>query len=125
MKEKDIKELLETAKEVNRFRSYASTLVCPVCGEPLEGDIESISLTRFIPFGRLFCPNCKLFRVEGPTISNIDDDNGGKKLSRKEMIKKAASEVMALVERYTQLTCLGSKHEKDFSNEDIPYLRQC
>jgi len=61
--------------------------------------------------------------LEGPTIPKFDDDNGGKKLSRQEMIKKAASEVMALVERYTQLTCLGSKHEKDFSNEDIPYLR--
>lgn len=123
MKEKDIKELLETAKEVNRFRSYASTLVCPVCGEPLEGDIDTVSLTGIIPFGRLFCPNCKLFRVEGPTISDTGDGKDGKKLSRKEMIKKAASEVLALVERYTQLTCHGSKHEKDYSNEDIPFLR--
>lgn len=123
MKEKDIKELLETAKEINRFRSYASTLVCPVCGEPLEGDIDTVSLNSIIPFGRLYCPNCKLFRVEGPTISDTDDGKDGKKLSRKEMMKKAASEVVALVERYTQLTCLGSKHEKDFSNEDIPYLR--
>lgn len=123
MKEKDIKELLETAKEVNRFRSYASTLVCPVCGEPLEGDIESISLTSIIPFGRLFCPNCKFFRVEGPTTSETCDGKDGKKLSRKEMIKKASSGMIALVERYTQLACLGSKYEKDFSNEDIPYLR--
>ena len=123
MKEKDIKELLETAKEVNRFRSYASTLVCPVCGQALEGDIDSVSLTTLQPFGRLFCPHCKFFRVEGPTIPEFDDDNGGKKLPRNEMIKKAASEVLALVERYTQLTCLGSKHEKDYSNEDIPFLR--
>lgn len=123
MKEKDIKELLETAKEVNSFRSYASTLVCPICGESLEGNIDTATLSTLTPFGRLFCPNCKFFKVEGPTIPKFDDDNGGKKLSRQEMIKKAASEVMALVERYTQLTCLGSKHEKDFSNEDIPYLR--
>lgn len=123
MKEKDIKELLEAAKEVNRFRSYASTLVCPICGEPLEGDIDSISFTSLMPFGRLFCPNCKLFKVEGPTISGTDDGKDGKKLSRKEMIKKAASGAIALVERYTQFTCLGPEHEKDFSNEDIPFLR--
>lgn len=123
MTEKDIKELLEAAKEVNRFRSYASTLVCPVCGKPLKGDIDTVSLTGIIPFGRLFCLNCKLFRVEGPTISDTGDGKDGKKLSRKEMLKKAASETIALVERYTQLTCLDSKHEKDFSDEDIPFLR--
>lgn len=123
MKEKDLKDLLEAAKEVNRFRSYASTLVCPVCGETLEGDIDTVSLTRIIPFGRLFCTNCKLFRVEGPTISDTNDGKDGKKLSQKEMIKKASSGVIALVERYTQLTCLGSKHEKDFSDKDIPFLR--
>ena len=123
MKEKDIKELLETAKEVNSFRSHGSTLVCPVCGEPLEGDIESISLTSFIPFGRLFCPNCKLFRVEGPTISDTGDGKDGKKLSRKEMIKKAASGVVALMKRYTQLIYLPTEREKDFSDKDIPFLR--
>ena len=123
MKEKDIKELLETAKEVNSFRSYASTLVCPVCGEPLEGDIDSISLTSIIPFGRLFCPNCKFFRVEGPTISDTDDGKDGKKLSRKEMIKKAASGVVALMKRYTSLICLPVELQKDFSNKDIPFLR--
>lgn len=123
MKEKDIKELLETAKEVNRFRSYASTLVCPVCGEALEGDIDTVSLTSIIPFGRLFCPNCKLFRVEGPTISDTDDGKDGKKLSRKEMINKAATGVVTLVKRYTQLTCLGPKHEKDFSDKDVPFLK--
>lgn len=123
MKEKDIKELLETAKEVNRFRSYASTLVCPVCGEPLEGNIDTVSLNSIIPFGRLYCPNCKLFRVEGPTISDTDDGKDGKKLSRKEMMKKAASEVVALVERYTQLACIDPMYEKDFSDKDIPFLR--
>lgn len=123
MKEKDIKELLETAKEVNLFRSYASTLVCPICGESLEGNIYTATLSTLTPFGRLFCPNCKLFKVEGPTIPEFDDDNGGKRLSRKEMIKRAVSEVMALVERYVQLTYLGPKHEKDFLNEDISFLR--
>lgn len=123
MKEKDIKELLETAKEIDRFRSYASTLVCPVCGESLEGNIYTATLSTLTPFGRLFCPNCKFFKVEGPTIPEFDDDNGGKRLSRKEITKKAVSEVMALVERYVQLTCLDPKYEKDFSNEDIPFLR--
>ena len=123
MTEKDIKELLEAAKEVNHFRSYASTLVCPICGESLEGYINTATLSTLTSFGRLFCPNCKLFKCEGPTISDIDDDNGGKKLSRKEMIKKAASEVMALVERYTQLACLDPMYEKDFSDKDIPFLR--
>lgn len=123
MKEKDIKELLEAAKEINSFRSYASTLVCPVCGEPLEGDIDTVSLSRIIPFGRLYCPNCKLFRVEGPTISDTDDGKDGKKLSRKEMMKKAASGVVALVERYTQLACIDPMYEKDFSDKDIPFLR--
>lgn len=123
MTEKDIKELLEAAKEVNRFRSYASTLVCPVCGETLEGDIDTVSLTSIIPFGRLFCTNCKLFRVEGPTISDTNDGKDGKKLSRKEMIKKASSGVIALVERYTQLACVDPMYEKDFSDKDIPFLR--
>lgn len=123
MKEKDLKDLLEVAKEVNRFRSYASTLVCPVCGETLEGDIDTVSLTRIIPFGRLFCTNCKLFRVEGPTISDTNDGKDGKKLSQKEMIKKASSGVIALVERYTQLACVDPMYEKDFSDKDIPFLR--
>lgn len=123
MKEKDITELLETAKEVNRFRSLASTLVCPVCGEVLEGDIDSASFSHIAAFGRLFCPNCKFFKVEGPTIYDTDDGKDGKKLSRKEMINKAASGVVALVKRYTQLTCLGPKHEKDFSDKDIPFLK--
>lgn len=123
MKEKDITELLETAKIVNRFRSLASTFVCPICGEPLEGDIESISLTRIVPFGRLFCPNCKLFRVEGPTISDTGDGKDGKKLSRKEVLIKASTSVVALVERYTHLTLLSAEHEKDFSDKDIPFLR--
>ena len=123
MTEKDIKELLEAAKEVNHFRSYASTLVCPVCGEPLEGDIDTVSLNSIIPFGRLYCPNCKLFRVEGPTISDTNDGKDGKKLSRKEMIKKASSGVIALVERYTQLACVDPMYEKDFSDKDIPFLR--
>ena len=123
MIEKDIKELLEAAQEVNRFRSYASTLVCPVCGEALDGDIDSVSLTPLKPFGRLFCPNCKLFRVKGPTISDTGDGKDGKKLTRKEMIKKAASEMIALVERYTQLACLDPMYEKDFSDKDIPFLR--
>ena len=123
MKEKDLKNLLEAAKEVNRFRSYASTLVCPVCGETLEGDIDTVSLTRIIPFGRLFCTNCKLFRVEGPTISDTNDGKDGKKLSQKEMIKKAFSGVIALVERYTQLACVDPMYEKDFSDKDIPFLR--
>lgn len=123
MTEKEIKELLEAAKEVNHFRSYASTLVCPVCGEPLEGDIDTVSLNSIIPFGRLYCPNCKLFRVEGPTISDTDDGKDGKKLSRKEMMKKAASGVIALVERYTRLACIDPMYEKDFSDKDIPFLR--
>lgn len=123
MKEKDIKELLEAAKIVNRFRSLASMFVCPICGEPLEGDIESISLTRIVPFGRLFCPNCKLFRVEGPTISDTGDGKDGKKLSRKEVLIKASTGVVALVERYTHFTLLSAEHEKDFSDKDIPFLR--
>lgn len=123
MTEKNIKELLEAAKVVNSFRSYASTLVCPVCGEPLEGDIDTVSLNSIIPFGRLYCPNCKLFRVEGPTISDTDDGKDGKKLSRKEMMKEAASEVVALVERYTPLACIDPMYEKDFSDKDIPFLR--
>lgn len=123
MKEKDLKDILEAAKEVNRFRSYVSTLVCPVCGETLEGDIDTVSLTRIIPFGRLFCTNCKLFRVEGPTISDTNDGKDGKKLSQKEMIKKASSGVIALVERYTQLVCVDPMYEKDFSDKDIPFLR--
>lgn len=123
MKEKDIKDLLETAKEVNSFRSYASMLVCPVCGQALEGDIDSVSLTTLKPFGRLFCPNCKLFRVKGPTISDTGDGKDGKKLSRKEMIKKAASEVVALMKRYTSLIILPTECKKDFSDKDIPFLR--
>lgn len=123
MTEKDIKELLEAAKVVNRFRSLASTFVCPVCGEPLEGEIETVSLTSIIPYGRLFCPHYKLFRAEGPTISDTDDGKDGKKLSRKEMINKAATGVVTLVKRYTQLTCLGPKHEKDFSDKDVPFLK--
>ena len=50
MTEKDIEELLEAAKVVNRFRSLASTFVCPVCGEPLEGNIDSISLFHLETF---------------------------------------------------------------------------
>lgn len=123
MKEKEIKNLFEAAKEVNRFRSYASTLVCPVCGETLEGDIDTVSLTSIIPYGRLFCPHCKLFRVEGPTISDTGDGKDGKKLSRKDMIKKASSGVIALVERYTQFACIDPMYEKDFSDKDIPFLR--
>lgn len=123
MTEKYIKELLEAAKEVNRFRSHASTLVCPVCGEPLEGDIDTVSLTSIIPYGRLYCPNCKLFRIEGPTISGTGDGKDGKKISRKEMIKKASSGVITLVERYTQLACIDPMYEKDFSDKDIPFLR--
>lgn len=123
MKEKDIKELLEAAEIVNRFRSLASTFVCPICGEPLEGDIESISLTRIVPFGRLFCPNCRLFKVEGPVISDTDDGKDGKKLSRKEILIKASTGVVAVVESYTHLTLLAAEHEKDFSDKDIPFLR--
>ena len=88
MKEKDIKDLLEAAKVVNHFRSLASTFVCPVCGEPLEGDIDTVSLTSIIPYGRIYCPHCKLFRAEG----------------RKEILIKASTGVVALVESYTHLT---------------------
>lgn len=123
MTEKDIEELLETAKVVNRFRSLASTFVCPVCGEPLEGDIDSISLSILKPFGRLFCPNCRLFKVEGPVISDTDDGKDGKKLSRKEILIKASTGVVAVVESYTHLTLLAAEHEKDFSDKDIPFLR--
>lgn len=123
MTEKDIEELLETAKVVNRFRSLASTFVCPVCGEPLEGDIDSISLSTLKPFGRLFCPNCRLFKVEGPVISDTDDGKDGKKLSRKEILIKASTGVVAVVESYTHLTLLAAEHEKDFSDKDIPFLR--
>lgn len=123
MKEKDIKELLEAAKVVNRFRSLASTFVCPVCGEPLEGDIDSISLSTLKPFGRLFCPNCRLFKIEGPVISDTDDGKDGKKLSRKEILIKASTGVVAVVESYTHLTLLAAEHEKDFSDKDIPFLR--
>lgn len=123
MTEKDIKELLEAAKVVNRFRSLASTFVCPVCGEPLEGEIETVSLTSIIPYGRLFCPHCKLFRAEGPIISDAGDGKGGKKLSRKEVLIKASTGVVALVESYTHLTLLAAEHEKDFSDKDIPFLR--
>lgn len=123
MTEKDIKELLEAAKVVNRFRSLASTFVCPVCGEPLEGDIDSISLSTLKPFGRLFCPNCRLFKVEGPVISDTDDGKDGKKLSRKEILIKASTGVVAVVESYTHLTLLAAEHEKDFSDKDIPFLR--
>lgn len=123
MTEKDIEELLEAAKVVNRFRSLASTFVCPVCGEPLEGDIDSISLSTLKPFGRLFCPNCRLFKVEGPTISDTGDGKDGKKLSRKEVLIKASTGVVALVESYTHLTLLAAEHEKDFSDKDIPFLR--
>lgn len=125
MKEKDIKDLLEAAKEVNRFRSYASILVCPVCGESLEGDIDTVVLSVLKPFGRIFCPNCKLFKVEGPTISDTDDGKDGTILSRKEMIEKAASGVRARMERYTPLICLPTEREKDFSDKDIPYLSYC
>lgn len=125
MTEKDIEELLETAKVVNRFRSLASTFVCPVCGEPLEGDIDSISLSTLKPFGRLFCPNCRLFKVEGPVISDTDDGKDGKKLSRKEILIKASTGVVAVVESYTHLTLLAAEHEKDFSDKDIPFLRSC
>lgn len=123
MTEKDIKDLLEAAKVVNRFRSLASTFVCPVCGEPLEGDIDSISLSTLKPFGRLFCPNCRLFKVEGPVISDTDDGKDGKKLSRKEILIKASTGVVAVVESYTHLTLLAAEHEKDFSDKDIPFLR--
>lgn len=123
MTEKDIEELLETAKVVNRSRSLASTFVCPVCGEPLEGDIDSISLSTLKPFGRLFCPNCRLFKVEGPVISDTDDGKDGKKLSRKEILIKASTGVVAVVESYTHLTLLAAEHEKDFSDKDIPFLR--
>jgi hypothetical protein len=123
MTEKDIEELLEAAKVVNRFRSLASTFVCPVCGEPLEGDIDSISLSILKPFGRLFCPNCRLFKVEGPVISDTDDGKDGKKLSRKEILIKASTGVVAVVESYTHLTLLAAEHEKDFSDKDIPFLR--
>lgn len=123
MTEKDIEEFLEAAKVVNRFRSLASTFVCPVCGEPLEGDIDSISLSTLKPFGRLFCPNCRLFKVEGPVISDTDDGKDGKKLSRKEVLIKASTGVVALVERYTRFTLLSAEHEKDFSDKDIPFLR--
>ena len=123
MTEKDIEELLEAAKVVNRFRSLASTFVCPVCGEPLEGDIDSISLSTLKPFGRLFCPNCRLFKVEGPVISDTDDGKDGKKLSRKEILIKASTGVVAVVESYTHLTLLAAEHEKDFSDKDILFLR--
>lgn len=123
MTEKDIEELLEAAKVVNRFRSLASTFVCPVCGEPLEGNIDSISLSTLKPFGRLFCPNCRLFKVEGPVISDTDDGKDGKKLSRKEILIKASTGVVAVVESYTHLTLLAAEHEKDFSDKDIPFLR--
>lgn len=123
MTEKDIEELLEAAKVVNRFRSLASTFVCPVCGEPLEGDIDSISLSTLKPFGRLFCPNCRLFKVEGPVIYDTDDGKDGKKLSRKEILIKASTGVVAVVESYTHLTLLAAEHEKDFSDKDIPFLR--
>ena len=123
MTEKDIEELLEAAKVVNRFRSLASTFVCPVCGEPLEGDIDSISLSTLKPFGRLFCPNCRVFKVEGPVISDTDDGKDGKKLSRKEILIKASTGVVAVVESYTHLTLLAAEHEKDFSDKDIPFLR--
>lgn len=125
MKEKDIKELLEAAKEINSFRSYASILVCPVCGEPLEGDIDSVELTVFKPFGRLSCPNCKLFKVEGPVIFDTEDGKDGTKLSPKEMIEKAASGVRARMERYTPLICLPTKRKKDFSDQDLPFLKYC
>lgn len=123
MTEKDIKEFLEAAKVVNRFRSLASTFVCPVCGEPLEGEIETVSLTSIIPYGRLFCPHCKLFRAEGPTISDTGDGKDGKKLSRKEMMEKAASGVIALVNCYTELACIDPMYKKDFSDKEIPFLR--
>ena len=40
MTEKDIKELLEAAKVVNRFRSLASTFVCPVVANLLKGKLR-------------------------------------------------------------------------------------
>ena len=75
------------------------------------------------PFGRLFCPNCRLFKVEGPVISDTDDGKDGKKLSRKEILIKASTGVVAVVESYTHLTLLAAEHEKDFSDKDIPFLR--
>lgn len=123
MTEKEIKDLLAVAKEVNKFRSYVSTLVCPVCGLSLKGNIDSISLTKFSPFCRISCPHCSFFKMEGPTISGAGDGRNGNPLTRIELLRKAIFGITSLVNRYHSITCLGPKHEKDFSDEDVRFIK--
>lgn len=122
MTEKEIKDLLAVAKEVNHFRSHASGLICPICSEHLRGDVKSTVPSDSILYATLYCPSCSLFNVSGPSVSDVSDKEDGGRLSKMALVQKAISNIFDLVKTRVRLRFTNTLLLPEIENEDIPFL---
>lgn len=123
MTEKEIEDLLEVAKEVNSFRLQASGTICPICGGHLRGDVKSTDSSNSILYGTLYCPSCSLFNVKGAPVSEVSDGVNGGKLSKIKVVRKAVSNIFALVNVNTRLRYTTSAPLSDIKKEDISFIK--
>ena len=123
MTEKEIEDLLEVAKEVNFFRMQASGTICPICRGHLRGDVKSTDSSNSILYSTLYCPSCSLFNVKGAPVSEVSDGVNGGKLSKIKVVRKAVSNVYALVNVNTRLRYTTSDPLSDFKKEDISFIK--
>ncbi|MBF1407473.1 MAG: hypothetical protein HXN37_03385 [Prevotella histicola] len=123
MTEKEIEDLLEVAKEVNSFRLQASGTICPICGGHLRGDVKSTDSSNSILYGTLYCPSCFLFNVKGAPVSEVSDGVNGGKLSKIKVVRKAVSNIFALVNVNTRLRYTTSAPLSDIKKEDISFIK--
>lgn len=123
MTEKEIEDLLEVAKEVNSFRLQASGTICPICSGHLRGDVKSTDSSNSILYGTLYCPSCSLFNVKGAPVSEVSDGVNGGNLSKIKVVRKAVSNVFALVDANTRLRYTTSDPLSDIKKEDISFIK--
>lgn len=123
MTEKEIEDLLEVAKEVNSFRLQATATICPICRGHLRGDVKSTDSSNSILYGTLYCPSCSLFNVKGAPVSEVSDGVNGGKLSKIKVVRKAVSNVYALINANTRLRCTTSAPLSDIKKEDISFIK--
>lgn len=123
MTEKEIEDLLEVAKEVNSFRLQATGTICPICMGHLRGDVKSTDSSNSILYATLYCPSCSLFNVKGAPVSEVSDGVNGGKLSKIKVVRKAVSNVYALVNVNTRLRFTTSAPLSDIKKEDISFIK--
>lgn len=123
MTEKEIEDLLEVAKEVNSFRLQATATICPICRGHLRGDVKSTDSSNSILYGTLYCPSCSLFNMKGAPVSEVSDGVNGGKLSKIKVVRKAVSNVYALINANTRLRCTTSAPLSDIKKEDISFIK--